>query len=54
MNYKTNGIRDRIAGRWITRFASANGIRDRIAGKWISRLDLQGHPVHASKQEYPN
>jgi len=35
-----NGIRDRIAGRWITRLASANDIRDRIAGKWITRLAL--------------
>jgi len=33
-----NGIRDRDAGKWITRLASANGIHDRVAGKWIIRV----------------
>jgi hypothetical protein len=29
-----NGIRDRDAGKWITRLVSANDIRDKDAEKW--------------------
>ena len=34
----TNGIRDKIVGKWIIRLALANGIRVGTAGKWSIRL----------------